>query len=68
MIKEGSRWSGGDGKVFLVLHEVVADNKVWVHYREENAKDGTPKEYSCYQESFLTRFTQLPDDHYPSKR
>ena len=55
-IKEGSRWSGNDRKTFLVLHEVETDGQVWVHYREESGRPD-PREYSCYRESFLARFT-----------
>jgi hypothetical protein len=56
MIKEGSRWSGNDRKTFLVLHEVEVDGHQWVHYREETLGE-QPREYSCYRESFLARFT-----------
>jgi len=55
MIKEGTRWSGTDRKTFLVLHEVEVDGHVWVHYRDEQSDN--PREYSCYKESFLSRFT-----------
>jgi hypothetical protein len=57
MIKEGSRWNAGDRKTFLVLHEVEVDGHVWVHYRDEQGDN--PREYSCYRESFLSRF--MPD-------
>lgn len=63
MIKQGSRWSGGNGKEFIVLAEVQADDKIWIHYRETDCKEGTPKEYSCYRESFENRFSPLPDEH-----
>ena len=58
MIKNGSKWTGGN-KVFIVLHTVEQDGHTWVHYRSAN--NGTPREYSCYQESFLSRFTPLPE-------
>jgi hypothetical protein len=57
-IKEGSRWSSIT-KVFIVLHVVEKDGHVWVHYRDE--KGDPPMEYSCYQESFLSRFRVLPE-------
>jgi hypothetical protein len=63
MIKQGSRWGSVDGKNFIVLAEVYLDDGVWVHYREEANKEGTPKEYSCYRESFESRFSPLPDEH-----
>lgn len=61
MIKDGSKWSGGD-KVFVVLHTVEQEGHTWIHYRSEKAEqNGTPREYSCYQESFLSRFQPLPE-------
>jgi hypothetical protein len=59
LLKEASRWDGGE-KVFVIISEVEADDgHQWVHYREET---GTPpNEYSCYRESFLQRFRPLPD-------
>lgn len=62
MIKEGSKWSGNDGKVFIVLHTIEQDGHIWVHYRSEKiTESGTPQEYSCYQESFESRFRLLPE-------
>lgn len=54
-ITEGSRWTGNDHKTFLVLHEIETDGHVWVHYRDEHGEP--PREYSCYRDSFLARFT-----------
>lgn len=62
MVKEGSKWGSSDGKEFLVMHVIEQDGHTWIHYRE-NRRD-EPKEYSCYVESFLLRFSQLPDDRY----
>lgn len=59
MIKEGSKWSGSDGKVFHVISVIELEGNTWVHYILENAKE--PREYSCYLESFLSRFTALPE-------
>ena len=62
MIKNGSKWSGIDGKVFVVINIVEQNGHTWVHYRNDKpAENGTPQEYSCYQESFLSRFRQLPE-------
>jgi hypothetical protein len=62
MIKENSRWQGNDRKVFVVLHTIEVDGHAWVHYRSEKpGPSGTPTEYSCYQESFESRFTPLPE-------
>ena len=64
MIKQGSRWWAGDKK-FVVLHVLEQDGHTWVHYRDELpanrfSTDGC-KEYSCFQESFLQRFSPLPE-------
>ena len=60
-IKNGSKWSGSDGKVFIVIGTMIVEGKSWVYYRSENQKDHMPKEFSCYEESFLSRFTPLPE-------
>jgi hypothetical protein len=62
MIKDGSKWGDGIDKVFIVLHSVEQNGHTWIHYRSEKVDEtGTPKEYSCYQESFLSRFRPLPE-------
>jgi hypothetical protein len=59
-IKEGSRWTGNDhSKKFIVLHEIEKDGHDWIHYRDEAGDP--PREYSCYKDSFLSRFTALPE-------
>ena len=60
MIKQGSRWSGGDHKTFMVLHTIERDGHTWIHYRDEEGDP--PKEYSCYQESFVQRFSEILND------
>jgi hypothetical protein len=57
MIKEGSKWTTTDGKVFHVLHCIELDGHLWVHYISET----NAKEYSCYEESFLERFHPLAE-------
>ena len=62
MIKEGSRWDDNRGNMFVVVSIVEVDSHTWVHYRSEKpGHSGTPQEYSCYQESFLSRFRPLPE-------
>jgi hypothetical protein len=53
-IKPGSIWSAGDGKEFVVLSVTEIDDHVWVHYRDQACR-----EYSCYLESFVNRFSEL---------
>ncbi len=59
MVKEGSKWSGNDGKIFHVIHRIELECHIWIHYILEDKED--PKEYSCYEESFLSRFRQIPE-------
>ncbi len=52
----GSRWFGSEMTMFRVLGTYEdPEGKLWVHYR----KEGCPEcqEYSCWAESFLSRFT-----------
>jgi hypothetical protein len=60
-IKNGSKWSGPDGAVFIVISTVTVDGKDWVYYRTQNPRDHQPPEFSCFEESFLTRFRPLPE-------
>jgi hypothetical protein len=60
IIKEGTKWDGGNGKVFVVISdEIFTDENIWIHYRTETGNP--PNEYSCYKESFLQRFRPLPE-------
>lgn len=58
-IKIGSRWWSGQGEKFIVMDIITIEGYTWVHYRDDNNKEN-PREYSCYLESFLSRFTELP--------
>ena len=57
--KNGSKWTGGTGDRFHVLNTIELDGHTWVHYIKEDASE--PREYSCYVESFLERFRELPE-------
>ena len=59
--KDGSKWTGAAGERFHVLHTIKIEDKTWVHYIKENAKERETREYSCYLESFLERFRELPE-------
>jgi hypothetical protein len=58
--KEGSRWRSSDGVRFRVLSTVCLDDGHWVHYIKESTTEEI-KEYSCYVESFLSRFSETQD-------
>lgn len=53
-VKVGERWlSGSDRKSFTVIAVLEQDGKTWIHYRDDFAK-----QYSCWEESFLHRFSK----------
>jgi hypothetical protein len=56
----GSRWWAGQGERFVVLDIITIEGYTWVHYRDDKSKEN-PREYSCYIESFLQRFSELPE-------
>jgi len=60
MVKTGSIWQSGDHKQFMVINVVEAEGHTWVHYREHSLKKPSIecKEYSCYEESFVSRFSE----------
>jgi hypothetical protein len=64
MVKVGSKWSGtgNEKNIFRVIHVVELDDHTWIHYIKENAAEDLNREYSCYEESFLSRFRELPND------
>jgi hypothetical protein len=62
MVKVGSKWSGNEDNIFRVIHVVELDDHTWIHYIKENAAEDLNREYSCYEESFLSRFRELPND------
>jgi len=56
--KDGSKWSGADSrKIFCVIYTKEIENHMWIYYREQESGN----EYSCYLESFLQRFTEMPE-------
>lgn len=60
-IKEGSKWVGGNGKIFRVIQIVTIEGYTWIHYINDHASENENREYSCYMESFLSRFRSLPE-------
>lgn len=60
-IKNGSRWTGTEGTVFIVIGTVIVEGKNWIYYRLEKPQDHLPSEFSCFEESFLHRFRQIPE-------
>ena len=60
-IKNGSRWWSNDGRIFVVISTALLEEKEWVYYRTERPVEHLPKEFSCYQESFISRFSLLPE-------
>jgi hypothetical protein len=62
MIKQGSKWVGNGGTIFRVIHVIDLEGHIWIHYIKENAPEDSDREYSCYEESFLSRFREIPCD------
>lgn len=62
-VKSGSVWGGSDGSRFRVIDVVELDGHTWVHYRNDRGSRPVEecKEYSCYIESFISRFTLQPE-------
>ena len=57
--KIGSRWTGqNDYVIFRVLHAIELDGHIWIHYCLDDNGDLS---YSCYIESFLERFREIPN-------
>jgi len=56
-ILPGSRWKGTDD-LFQVIEVVEVGDHTWVYYRRER----DTLEFSCWIESFRSRFTPIPHD------
>lgn len=59
-VKEGSRWSSSDGRVFHVMSLVEVDGHTWVHYEQDDINES--RTFSCWIESFIMRFTPILND------
>jgi len=62
MIKVGSKWVGNENNIFRVIHVIELDDHTWIHYIKDNAPEDSTREYSCYEESFMSRFREVPSD------
>jgi hypothetical protein len=62
MVKVGSKWVGNENNIFRVIHVIELDSHTWIHYIKDNAPEDLNREYSCYEESFLSRFREVPSD------
>jgi hypothetical protein len=62
MVEIGSKWQSSDRATFIVINTVELNGKNWVYYRLE--KSPISKEYSCYEESFVSRFVQFNNHSY----
>lgn len=58
-LEKNSLWCDGQGQKFQILDVVDIEGKTWVHYINRTAP--TSKEYSCYAESFVSRFMPVPN-------
>ena len=62
MVKVGSKWVGNENNIFRVIHVIELDGHTWIHYIKDNAPEESTREYSCYEESFLSRYREVPSD------
>ena len=62
-LEKNTIWSDGQGQKFQVLDVIIIEDKTWVHYinRTDNRTAPAGREYSCYAESFLSRFISIPE-------
>ena len=62
-VKSGSLWASTDSKKFRVIDVADVDGHTWVHYKNEvqGWDQSSANEYSCYLESFVSRFRILPE-------
>jgi hypothetical protein len=61
MIKAGSCWTSKNGKIFQIISRTEIEERTWIFYRLLENNPDEVKEFSCYEESFLERFHQLPE-------
>ena len=61
-IELGSVWTSINGVHFQVISEIHIEGNDWIYYRMIDKETGESKEFSCYKESFLSRFYQIPKD------
>lgn len=58
MIRTGSTWTDSSHRRFHVINTTEVNGKVWVFYKLENPeKHNENTEFSCYEESFIARFS-----------
>ena len=60
-VNAGTLWAGKDRKKFIVISTAVVDGHKWIYYRDEVSPNES-REYSCYEESFLQRFTPITNE------
>lgn len=53
----GSRWNSADGKIFIVTDLAESNDSTWIFYKDQQ------RQYSCYLESFLSRFTEIQNGY-----
>ena len=59
-VVEGQVWSSPDSSRFRVIKQINMFGKEWVYYVNEE----TGKEYSCWLESFVSRFRPELNNQY----
>ena len=44
MIKQGSKWDDGKGKIFRVIQIVQIEGHTWIHYINDNLSENENRE------------------------
>ena len=61
-VTEGSIWVSNTMQRFQVISITEIENHTWVYYRKFNAPPEDCREFSCYVESFLSRFSKTVNE------
>ena len=61
-IVPGSKWFANNFEKFQVINVTEIEGHTWVYYRKFNSDPEEIREYSCYIESFLSRFSKIENE------
>jgi hypothetical protein len=65
MVTPGSRWKDSNYETYVVIDIANINGKNWIYYRLDRMSDeNKTREFSCYEESFVARFTEFNNHIY----
>ena len=62
IVEPGSKWVSTDFVKFQVIDTTEINGQKWVYYRKLKSSPEECREYSCFLESFLNRFTKIVNE------